>query len=280
MRFKKYYLLLFALLLIISCSAKTEKVSVIKEKNLDLQMIETYKEGMKELEVNQDAIYAAKKFNEAELLYPQSKWASKSALMAAYAYYSQNYFSDAIHELERFLKIYPKSKDIDYANYLLAMCYYEKVVDEKKDIDPLLKSKNRFEYVVNKFPKTDFALDSKLKLELINDILASKEMYIGKFYLDSKKWISALNRYKTVVDDYSESIFVEEAVHRIVEIYYIIGLEEESKKYASLLGYNYASSRWYEESYKVFNKNYESKKIKKNKKKSNFIKQKFKKLFE
>ena len=277
---KIFYLILFCFFVYSCSSTKEEKISILEEKSLDLQMIDAYKEGLEELEVNGDALYAAKKFNEAELLYPQSVWASRSALMAAYAYYSQNYFDDAVFELERFLKVYPKNKRLDYANYLLAMVYYEKVVDEKKDIGPLLKSKNHFEYVVNNYPNTDFAFDSDLKLDLINDILASKEMYIGKYYLTSKKWISALNRFKTVLDDYSDSIYVEEALHRMVEIYYIIGLEEEAKKYASTLGYNYLSSEWYEQSYKIFNKEYEVKKVKKNKKKDNFIKEKFKKLFE
>ena len=270
------------LLLLLNCSSpnKEKKISKIQEKSLDLQMIDAYKEGLKELEVNGDAIYAAKKFNEAELLYPQSEWAPKSALMAAYSYYSQNYFNDALFELERFLKVYPKDINLDYAHYLLGMVYFENVIDEKKDVNPLLKSKSHFEFVINNFPDTEFALDSELKLELINDLLASKEMFVARFYLNSKKWISALNRFKTVLNNYPDSIFVEEALHRIVEIYYIVGLEKESKKYASLLGYNYLSSSWYKESYRVFNKKYEVKKSNKNKKKSGFIKRKFKKLFE
>ena len=272
----------FLLLLLLNCSSpnKEKKISKIQEKSLDLQMIDAYKEGLKELEVNGDAIYAAKKFNEAELLYPQSEWASKSALMAAYSYYSQNYFNDALFELERFLKVYPKDINLDYAHYLLGMVYFENVIDEKQDINPLLKSKSHFEFVINNFPDTEFALDSELKLELINDLLASKEMFVARFYLSSKKWISALNRFKTVLNNYPDSIFVEEALHRIVEIYYIVGLENESRKYASLLGYNYLSSTWYKESYRVFNKKYEVKKPNKNKKKSGFIKKKFKKLFE
>tara|TARA_A100001011_G_scaffold39067_1_gene36923 strand:+ start:2327 stop:3175 length:849 start_codon:yes stop_codon:yes gene_type:complete len=272
----------FLLFLLLNCSSpnKEKKTSIIKDKSLDLQMIDAYKEGLKELEVTGDAIYAAKKFNEAELLYPQSEWASKSALMAAYSYYSQNYFDDALFELERFLKVYPKDINLDYAYYMLGMVYFENVIDEKKDINPLLKSKSNFEFVVKNFPDTEFALDSELKLELINDLLASKEMFVARFYLSSKKWISALNRFKTVLNNYPDSIFVEEALHRIVEIYYIIGLENESKKYASLLGYNYLSSSWYKESYRVFNKKYEIKRLNKKKKKSGFIKKKFKKLFE
>ena len=186
-----------------------KKVSKIQDKSLDLQMIDAYKEGLKELEINGDAIFAAKKFNEAEMLYPQSEWAPRSALMAAYSYYSQNYFDDSLFELQRFLKIYPKNENIDYAHYLLGVVYYENVIDEKKDIEPLLKSKEHFEFLLENYPETEFALDADLKLELINDLLASKEMYIAKFYMDSKKWIAALNRYKKVLEDYPDSIFVK-----------------------------------------------------------------------
>tara|TARA_B100001540_G_C15687182_1_gene587595 strand:+ start:201 stop:1049 length:849 start_codon:yes stop_codon:yes gene_type:complete len=273
---------LILLLLLLSCSNPNleKKVSKIQDKSLDLQMIDAYKEGLKELEINGDAIFAAKKFNEAEMLYPQSEWAPRSALMAAYSYYSQNYFDDSLFELQRFLKIYPKNENIDYAHYLLGVVYYENVIDEKKDIEPLLKSKEHFEFLLENYPETEFALDADLKLELINDLLASKEMYIAKFYMDSKKWIAALNRYKKVLEDYPDSIFVEESLHRIVEIYYIIGLEKESKKYASLLGYNYLSSAWYKESYRVFNQDYEIKSLKKTNKKENILKKKIKQLFD
>jgi len=273
---------LILLLVLLSCSNSNleKKVSKIQDKSLDLQMIDAYKEGLKELEINGDAIFAAKKFNEAEMLYPQSEWAPRSALMAAYSYYSQNYFDDSLFELQRFLKIYPKNENIDYAHYLLGIVYYENVIDEKKDIEPLLKSKQHFEFLLENYPETEFALDADLKLELINDMLASKEMYIAKFYMDSKKWIAALNRYKKVLEDYPDSIFVEESLHRIVEIYYIIGLEKESKKYASLLGYNYLSSAWYKESYRVFNQDYEIKSLKKVNKKENILKKKIKQLFD
>ena len=273
---------LILLLLLLSCSNPNleKKVSKIQDKSLDLQMIDAYKEGLKELEINGDAIFAAKKFNEAEMLYPQSECAPRSALMAYYSYYSQNYFDDSLFELQRFLKIYPKNENIDYAHYLLGVVYYENVIDEKKDIEPLLKSKEHFEFLLENYPETEFALDADLKLELINDLLASKEMYIAKFYMDSKKWIAALNRYKKVLEDYPDSIFVEESLHRIVEIYYIIGLEKESKKYASLLGYNYLSSAWYKESYRVFNQDYEIKSLKKTNKKENILKKKIKQLFD
>ena len=273
----KYLIIIFFLLL--SCSKEEKKISVIEEKNLDLQMIQAYNEGLKELEKG-DAIYAAKKFNEAELLYPQSVWAPKAALMAAYSYYSQSYYSDTIFEIERYLKTYPKHKNIDYAHFILAMCYYETVVDEKRDLEPLLKAEKQFIFIMNNFPKTDFAMDSKYKLDLIYERLAGKEMFIGNHYLKKRKWIPAINRYKKVVEDYNTTIYVEEALHRLVEIYYKIGLTQESKKYAKVLGYNYQSSEWYKQSYKVFNKDYEVKKKKvKKKRKRILIWKKFKSLF-
>tara|TARA_B100000963_G_scaffold361972_1_gene401467 strand:- start:1863 stop:2696 length:834 start_codon:yes stop_codon:yes gene_type:complete len=272
----KKILLLILILFIFSCSQK-EKVSIIKEKDVELQMIESFKEGYKELE-DGDVLFAAKKFNEAELLYPQSDWAPKAALMAAYAYYSQDYYFDAIYELQRFIKTYPNHKYISYAHFLLGICYYENIVDEKKDLEPLLNAKQKFEFIIEKYPNTDFALDSEYKLDLIQDFLASKEMYIAYHYIKKKKWIPAINRYKTILKDYETTIFVEEALHRLVELHYNLGLIEESRKYASILGYNYQSSVWYEKSYKVFNKDYKTKlEIKKEKE---GIFKKFKGLFD
>ena len=272
-------ILLFILgILLVSCS-KEEKISVIEEENVEAQMIEAFEIGYEEL-INGDTLYAAKKFNEAELLYPQSQWAPKAALMAGYTYYSDNYYGDAVFEIERYLKTYPNHKNVDYGHFLLAMCYYETIIDEKRDLEPLLKAKRKFEFVMNNFPNTDFSMDSKFKLELISDKLAAKQMYIAKHYLKKEKWIPAINRYKKIVEDYSTTIYVEEALHRLVEIHYRIGLKQESEKYAKLLGYNYQSSTWYKESYKVFNKDYKvEKKILKKKKKKGLIWRKFKSLF-
>ena len=267
----KFIYLLLIIFFCVSCSNKNIKKSVIKEKSLDLQVLEAYQEGIKALE-NSDVLFAAKKFNEVEILFPQSTWAPKSALMAAYSYYIQDYYGDAIAELLRFKRVYPNHKNIDYANYLLAICYYEQIVDEKKDTASILKAKEQFKFVLTNFPNTEYSLDAEFKIDLINDILASKEMYIGRYYFDKKKWISAINRFRTVVDDYETTIYVEEALHRLVEIYYLLGLEEESQKYAKVLGYNYKSSQWYEMSYSVFNKMYKKNKVKKEKNKNSILK--------
>ena len=247
-------LLIILGILLISCS-KEEKISVIEEENIEAQMIEAFKEGYDELNKG-DVIFAAKKFNEAELLYPQSDWAAKAILMASYGYFSQAYYRSATDELKRFIKKYPKDPNLDYAYYLLAMCHYESIVDEKKDLKPLLNAKKSFNLVIEKFPLTDFAIDAKYKLGLINDLLAAKEMYIARHYIKREKWIAAINRLKVIVDQYDTTIYIEEALHRLVEIHYKIGLVSEAKKYANTLGYNYLSSQWYQESYRVFNKNY------------------------
>ncbi len=279
---KKYFVtLLLIFFLFISCAKEKTKESLIKEKSLELQVIEAYNEGVKSLEEG-DVIFAAKKFNEAETLFPQSDWAPKSALMAAYSYYVQDYYSDCIAELERFIKIYSKHKNLDYAFYLLAVSYYEQIVDEKKDLNSILKSKEYFEYIKNNYPNTEYALDSEFKLDLIADILASKEVYLGRYYIDRKKWVPAINRFKTVIEDYDTTMYVEEALYRIVEIYFILGLTNEAEKYAKLLGYNYQSSEWYEKSYMIFDKKYkkiEKSKIKKAKNKTDFVLKKFKNLF-
>jgi outer membrane protein assembly factor BamD len=264
MKSNNFFIIFLLFFFCISC-AKEEPIqkSKLKEKSLELQVLRTYDEAMESLESG-DVLFAAKKFNEVEILFPQSQSAPKSALMAAYAYYSQDYFGDAISELQRFVKIYANHKDIDYAYYLLAVCFYEQIVDETKDLQSIIRAKENFTIVVNKFPDTEYALDSEFKLDLINDVLASKEMYVGRYYFDKQKWIPAINRFRTVTDNYQTTIYTEEALHRLVEIYYILGLAEEAKKYANLLGYNYQSSRWYEQTYSVFNKKYKIKKKREN----------------
>ena len=277
MKINKFLLSFFLIIILVSCSKEEVRKSIIKEKSLDLQVLETYQEGMSFLEEG-DALYAAKQFNEAELLFPQSEWAPKSALMAAYAYYSQDYQNDAIAELERFLKVYPKHKNLDYVYYLLGVSYYEQIADEKKDLQSIILAKKYFEIVIRDYQNTSYALDSEFKVDLINDILAAKEMYIGRYYFEKKKWIPAINRFQTILDDYDTTIYVEEALHRLVEVHYTIGLKDEAKKYAKLLGYNYQSSEWYENSYSLFDKKY--KRIKKNKIKNKSTLKKIKSLFE
>ena len=276
---KSIIILLLFLLFTVACSKEEVKISKIKETKQDQEMVRSYKDAYDALEKG-DPYFAAKKFLEAELLYPQSEWAPRSALMASYSYYLQNYYAEAISNLNRYLKTYPSQQSLAYAHYLIAMCYYESIEDEKRDSAPLIKAKNKFEFIIDNYPNSDFSIDSKFKKALIEDILASKEIYLGKHYMKKGKWIAAANRFKYVIEEYNDTIFVEEALHRLVEIYYKLGLIEESKKYASVLGYNYQSGEWYKKSYKIFNQDYAltiRKKIKKDKKS---VLNKFKKLFD
>ena len=208
---------------------------------------------------------------------PQSKWAEKASLMAGYADYSRNSYSSAIFSLERHLVNYPADKNLSYVHYLIAICYYEQILDEKKDLQPLLKAKKKFAFIIQTYPNTDYATDARFKMDLITDQLAAKEMSLARFYMKTQKWIPALNRLKTVTEKYEKTVFVEEALHRLVEVYYRIGLEDEARKAASILGYNYKSGEWYKKSYKVLNKNY--KLHKKNKKRMDLVRQKIKSLF-
>ena len=275
--FKVFLILLLSVFLLLACSKKnnTEIVSEPTEKEM---VVAIYAEAVDALKKG-DAFYAAKKFKEAESLLPQSEWAAKASLMASYAEYSRNAFSNSIFGLERHIANYPADKNIPYAHYLIAICYYEQILDEKKDLQPLVQAKEKFEFIILTYPETDYAIDARFKLDLIIDQLAAKEMSIARYYMKTEKWIPALNRLKAVVKKYDKTVFVEEALHRLVEVYYKIGLVEEAKQAAAILGYNYQSGTWYERSYKVFNKKYKTKKIKKTKE-MGLIRRKIKGLFE
>ena len=266
----KLVLIIFSLIFFYSCSKETENIKLIKETDQKIEMISAYEKGMELFEIG-DYFAAGKKFLEVEILFPQSEWASKSVLMASYSYYMQSYYSLAIESIKRYLKTYPNDKNKAYAHYLLAIVYYETIEGEKKDLAPLLLSKKEFNFVIKNFPNTDYAYDAKFKIDLINDVLAAKEVYIGRHYIKKKKWIPALNRFKNVLKEYETTIHVEEAIHRLVEIYYKLGMEEESLKYASLLGYNYNSGEWYKETYKIFNRKYKTSIPKRKKEKSKIL---------
>tara|TARA_B100001093_G_scaffold123092_1_gene115782 strand:+ start:250 stop:1083 length:834 start_codon:yes stop_codon:yes gene_type:complete len=275
---KLNFFLLILVIALIGCAKEEKKVS-IKETSQELEMISSYNEAYASLN-DGDPYFAAKKFLEAELLYPQSIWAPRAALMASYSYYLQNYYAEALSNLRRYIKTYPNDKNLAYAHYLIAMCYYESIEDEKRDSAPLLNAKEKFSFILKNYPNSEFAIDANFKLNLIQDILASKEMYLGRHYIKKEKWIAAINRFKIVIEDYDQTIFVEEALHRLVEINFKLGLIDESKKYANILGYNYLSSEWYKKSYKVFNQNYSIKLNKKIKKDKKGVFNKFKKLFD
>ena len=277
MGLKFNFISILFIILIFSCSKKIDDTSSLKEKNLETQRIEVYNQAMEEFERG-DVIYAGRKFNEAELLYPQSIWAPRAVLMAAYGYFSQGYYNDAINNLERFLVKYKNHPQTDYAYYLLALSHYDQIVDERKDMYEILQAKKYFEFLINNYADTDYARDSKYKLEFIVEIIASKEMYLARYYLQREKWIPAINRFKKVVNEYETTIYIEEALHRLVELHYKLGMVKEAENYASLLGYNYQSSLWYEASYRILNKDYEKKRKVSKDEKDNILK-KFKNLF-
>lgn len=263
---------LFIILLLIPFLISCSKDDVAYKASKKVNPTEIYKEGLNAFEQN-DYFFASKKFDEAELNFEQPIFAAKAAIMSSYALYGINFYEEAEENLNRFLLTYPGDENVIYAHYLLAIIYYEQIEDEKKDLKPLLLAKKKINFFIKNFPDNDYATDLRFKLDLVENQLAAKELYVAKYYISVQKWVPAINRLKFIVSDYDKTIFIEEALHRLVEINYYLGLEEESKKYASILGYNYNSSEWYQQSYKILNKNYKIvKKSKKNKKDSLFKK--------
>ena len=245
-------IILSFILSIISCSPK-DKAEYQPTKKNDPYVL--YKEGLDAFR-NNDYFFASKKFTEAELNFKAPRFAAKSSIMSSYALYGINFYKEAEENLERYLKNYPADKNVIYAHYLLAVIHFEQVGDEKHDLKPLNSSKEKIDFFLKQYPKTEYAIDLKFKKGLLENQFAAKELYIAKYYISVQKWVPAINRLKLIVKKYDETVFIEEALHRLVEIHYHLGLDEEAKKYASILGYNYNSSKWYEQSYKILNKDY------------------------
>jgi outer membrane protein assembly factor BamD len=272
-----YQKLTYAILIIfltISCSKKEPelKIPANKEKSFEI-----YKEAVKAMN-DGNYFFASKKFSEAETILPQIEFSAKAALMSSFCLYSINFYPEATANLERFINQYPADKNVAYAHYLIALTLYEQILDEKKDIKPLTDSKEKINFFLQNYPDTEYALDLKFKLDLVNNQLAAKEMYIAKYYITTQKWIPAINRLKVIINDYSKTIFIEEALHRLVEVYYRVGLTDEAKSSAAILGYNYNSSEWYEQTYKILNKSYKLRKKSEIKKDDGLIKRTIKKI--
>ncbi len=253
------FFLIILILISFACSKK-ENLEYKKSQKIDPYVV--YREALTAFE-KKDYFLASKKFDEAELNFSKPELAAKSSIMSSYSLYGINFYKQAEENLSRFLQVYPADKNVMYAKYLLAIIYYEQIQDEKKDLEPLLKAQKQINIFINEHPKSEYSTDLKFKRDLIQNQLAAKELYIAKYYISVKKWVPAINRLRVILDKYEKTVFIEEALHRLVEIHYHIGLKEEAKKYVSLLGYNYNSSKWYEQSYKILNKNYkpETKKI-------------------
>ena len=247
-----FLIFIFLIPLFYSCSKTPQAVEPPSTKQ---EALKVYQDALQQLKDGQFLI-ASEKFDQSESLLPQTEWAAKSAIMSSYCLYSLNFFDEALLNLKRFIKIYPADKNIDYAYYLIAIINYERILDEKKDVEPLIKSKETIEIFLKRFPDTEYAVDLKFKLDLVINQMAAKEISIARYYIKNEKWIPAINRLKVIVENYDKTIFVEEALFRLVEIYYRIGLEEEAKAAAALLGYNYNSSEWYQRSYSILNRDY------------------------
>ena len=265
---------LLLILLLVSCSKKEPEINIPADQD---KSFEIYKEAVEAMNRG-DYFYASKKFSEAEPIMPKIEFSAKASLMSSYCLYLINFYPEATANLERFINQYPADKNVAYAHYLIAIVLYEQILDEKKDINPLIQSKEKIEFFLKNFPDTEYALDLKFKMDLINNQLAAKEMYVAKYYIATQKWIPAINRLKIIVEDFSETVFIEEALHRLVEVYYTVGLENEAKAAAAILGYNYNSSEWYAQSYKVLNKSYRIPKKSDVKKNDGLIKRTIKKI--
>ena len=241
------------ILLLYSCSNSNENLIYKPTENLD--PFKLYEDGLTAFKKN-DYFFADKKFSEAELNFKDVELAAKSAIMSSYSLYGINYYDEALENLERYLKVYPADKNVIYAHYLTAIIYYEQISDEKKDLQPLIKANKKINFFIEKYPRSEYAIDLKFKKDLIENQLAAKELYVAKYYISTQKWVPAINRLRIIVDKFDKTIFIEEALHRLVEIHYYLGLENEATKYAKILGYNYNSSEWFKQSYKVFNKDF------------------------
>lgn len=272
--FRNFFLITLLIIFILSCSKKENSEINFKEKTDPFVAYQTAYESFEK----GDYFFANKKFTEAELNFTNVEYSAKSAIMSCYSLYGINFYTEALDNIDKYLKKYPGDKNVMYAHYLRAIIYYEQISDEKKDLKPLIDAGKQIDFFLKKYPETDYALDLKFKKDLIENQRAAKELYVAKYYISIQKWIPAINRLKIIAKDYQTTVFIEEALHRLVEIHYYLGLEEEATKYAAILGYNYNSSEWFEQSYKVLNKDYKITKKSNPKKEDNFFKKIIKKI--
>ncbi len=198
-----------------------------------------------------DYAVAAKLFDEVERQHPYSVWARRAQLMSAFSYYMAQQYPDTISSARRFLTIHPGNKDAPYANYLIAMSYYQQIADVNRDQKITQQAADAFGELMRRYPGTRYAADARLKMDLINDHLAGKEMEVGRFYQRQGKWLASAVRFRTVIDKYQTTSHTPEALERLVESYLALGMKEEAQKSAAVLGKNYPGSEWYERAYKL-----------------------------
>ena len=249
-KFLKYFAIL-ACLFAVACGGSDDKSS--KSTTEDARFAEQTDE---QLYTTARSLFAKRKFTEAveyfdeiERQFPYSKWANKSQIMAGYAHYSGEKYDDAILTFQRFVKLHPGNDSSAYAYYMIALSYYEQISDVGRDQGMTVAAEKSLNDVISRFPDSDYARDAKLKLDLTHDHLAGKEMMVGRYYLERDEYLSAANRFKTVIDDYQTTSHTPEALHRLVETYLKLGVRNEAKKYAAVLGHNFPNNQWYRYSY-------------------------------
>ena len=245
--FFKNFLILIVFFTSISCSTNTKTVEY-RERSVD----EIYNSAMNLLDSKRYK-KASQEFEEVERLHPYSIWATRAQLMSAYVQYKLNNYGASIAAANRYIDLHPGANDIDYAFYLIALCYYEQINDFRRDQSNTSSALDSFNDLIRRFPDSEYTRDSKLKLDLVKDHLAAREMNIGRTYQGSDNYIAAINRFKSVVDYYSQTSHLPEALARLTELYFMLGLYNEAKVYASVLGHNYPSNKWYLYSYSLFN---------------------------
>ncbi|KAF0222573.1 MAG: hypothetical protein FD176_2540 [Rhodospirillaceae bacterium] len=223
-----------------------------KDEYVERPVEELYNEAMDLVE--QGEYYkAAQAFDEVDRQHPYSVWATKAQLMNAYVLYERNKYPDALVALDRFIQLHPGNKDAPYAYYLKGLCYYEQITDVARDQKMTEMALKSLQEVVDRYPASSYARDAKLKVDLTRDHLAGKEMNIARYYQNRDQWLAALNRYKIVVEQYQTTSHVPEALHRMVEIYLTLGLTDEAKKTAAVIGHNFPGSDWYEDTFSMVN---------------------------
>ena len=243
---RKYFLPVMVLAALTACSSAGQNKPEIKSASVE----DLYNRASKAME-NENYKDATKYFDEVERQHPYSDWSMRAQLMAAYASYLDQRYDEAVTALDRYIQLHPGAEDVDYAYYLKAMCYYEQISDVRRDQDMTVKAVQALNALIGRFPDSKYARDAELKRDLTLDHLAGKEMEIGRYYLNRGQVNAAINRFRTVIMNFQTTSHVPEALHRLVEAYMTLGLQDEAYKVAAVLGYNYPGSKWYERSYKL-----------------------------
>jgi outer membrane protein assembly factor BamD len=251
---KKVFCILLIFFSVISCSSSEDKKLTDLSKKNKIELPALWKFAIDDFN-NSLPEEAIEKFKLVEKDYSYTEWAPRSLLMIAYVYYEANRCADAISAVERYIKFYPNNIERIYAEYLKGVCYFEEVSEFSKDQENTFKAINQFKLLISSYPNTEYANDAKYKLDLLNDLLAGKEMYVARYYMNIQKWGGAINRLQTIIEKYQNTIYIEEALYRLVEIYHKLGLVEDASKAAAILGYNYNSSEWYKKSYLLVSAN-------------------------